>query len=311
MKPSKFAVLALLTIGVNANSHAIFGSLVQDAMTDSYSKFHGEGLPKRVGKAAAAIEYRKDFMDRFGIYSSIDELGIQQFSNNNIGLALIKTGNDDEAAFNTVLAKKDYRSLIDWKNGKEFIEVLEDYTSRNGCIPKITSVSHGWVSSGRRGEGVGLSGKKGANGIYATERNIPSGPFKWGSRSLEKDLAEKIRSGAVQFCGSCVAQFYACNVGAQFASEFSKVTGCQTVVATGQNSPWFQSSATQADRSRVARGAHYWKSEAGDWSERQSAAEEKGYGALGSWYRSTPVKDSRGTVRQIISENLGKQYISL
>ena len=307
MKKSHVALAALLTIAANSNSHASLFNVLKD----SFSKFHGEGLPKKVGQSSVANEYRADFMDRMGIFSVIDELGLEQFTNNDIGLALIKKGNDDEAAFNTVLAQKNYRKLIDWKNGPQFLDALEEYTEQYGCIPKITSVSHGWRSSERPGEGNGLSGNKGTNGIYATKKSVPSSFGRFGARSIEEHLAEKIEEGKIQFCGACVAQFYACNVGAKFASTFSKVSGCQTVVATGQNSPWFQSSATSEERQKVYKGAHYWKSAAGVWAESSSEAKKKGYEALGSWYRSTPVKDSRGRVREIVSENLGGQYISL
>ena len=312
MKTSKIALLAVLTLGLNANSEAsLFSFIMNRFLKDSFSKFHGEGLPKRVGQSKTALEYRKDFMDRMGIYSEVDELGIEQYYNNKIGLALIKKGNDDEAAFNTVLAKKDYRALMDWKNGPQFISALEDYTEKYGCIPKITSVSHGWTSEGRDGEGNGLTGDKGINGIYATDKALPNSLGRFGTRSLEEHLAEKINEGRIQFCGSCVAQFYACNVGAKLASTFSKVTGCQTVVATGQNSPWFQSTRTSEDRQRVYQGAHYWKSAAGVWAESKTEANKKGYDALGTWYRSTPVKNNYGRVEKIISENLGGKYISL
>ncbi len=312
MKTSKVLLLATLTLGMNASSHASLISFIQKKlMKASFSSFHGEGLPKKVGKKSYAVEYRKDFMDRMGIYSEVDELGLEQYSGNNIGLALIKKGNDDEAAFNTVLAQKNYRSLDEWRNGPQFLDSLEKYTEKYGCIPKITSVSHGWRSSERTGEGNGLSGNNGINGIYASSRDLPKSVGKFGTRSLDKDLAERVAEGKIQFCGSCVAQFYACNVGADFAKIFSQVSGCQTVVATGQNSPWFQSSATDEDRQRVYKGAHYWKSAAGVWEESNTEAKKKGYDALGSWYRSTPVKNSRGQVTDIISENLGGQYISL
>ncbi len=312
MKSNKVALLAVLAFGMNVSSQASFlDYLANKLMTASFSKFHGEGLPKKVGQKSVAVEYRQDFMDRMGISSEIDELGLEQFSNNNIGLGLIKKGNDDEAAFNTVLAQKNYRSLDDWRNGPQFIDALEKYTEKYGCIPKITSVSHGWRSSNRTGEGNGLSGNKGINGLYASSRDLPKSVGKFGTRTLDKDLAERIEEGKIQFCGACVAQFYACNVGADFAKIFSKVSGCQTVVATGQNSPWFQSSETQEDRQKVYKGAHYWKSAAGVWEESSSQAKKKGYEALGTWFRSTPVKNSRGQVTDVVSENLGGQYISL
>ena len=96
-----------------------------------------------------------------------------------------------------------------------------------------------------------------------------------------------------------------------YASSFSKVTGCQAIVATGQNSPWFQSFETPVERQSVFKGAHYWKSEAGVWAESNTEARKKGYESLGSWYRSTPIKDEFGNVTDVVSENLGSQYIAL
>lgn len=285
--------------------------LIRGFEEDSYSKFHGEGLPKRVGQRREAIEYREDFKDRMGIYSSVDSLGLTQYSNNKIGLALIKKGNTDEAAFQTVLAQKDYRSLKKWRNGPQFLEALEDYTKENGCIPKITSVSHGWRSDERPGEGNGLSGNKGVNGIYSSNQDTPTFIARFGTRTLQKHLKQKIDQGKIEFCSACVVQFYACNVGADFASTFSQVSGCQTVVATGQNSPMFQSTANAQERQKIYSGAHYWKSAPGVWAESSSEAKKKGYDQLGTWFRSTPVKNSRGQVTGIVKENLGTQYIAL
>jgi len=311
MKTSKMALVLLVVLGTTTNSQAFIGQIIKTFMKDSYSNGHGYGLPKKVGKSEYAEEYRQNFMDQMGISSEVDELGLEQYSRNSIGLALIKRGNDDEAAFNTVLAKKEYRSLRMWRNGPNFIRALEKYTEKYGCIPKITSVSHGWASADRKGEGNGLSGNNGINGIYATNKHVPDSLGKIGTRSLEGHLADKIKEGKIQFCSSCIAQFYACNVGTKFASTFSEVTGCQTVVATGQNSPWFQSFDSEEDRQKVYEGAHYWKSAPGVWEESNTMAKKKGYDAMGTWFRSTPVKNSKGKVIDMVKENLGGQYISL
>ncbi len=310
MKIKSITLLALL-IAIKPANASLLDFLTKRFLQDSFSTFHGEGLPKTVGKSEYGKKYRENFMATNNIYSEIDELGIEQFINNDIGLALIKRGNGDEAAFKTVLDQGNYQKAIEWKNGPEFIKVMKEYTEEYGCIPKIISLSHGWVSEGREGEGNGLTGDKGINGIFASADDLPRSLGRIGTRSLEKSLAKEIERGNIKFCNSCVAQFYACNIGAKFASSFSRVTGCQAVVATGQNSPWFQSFETPEETQSVFKGAHYWKSEAGVWAESNTMAKEKGYDALGTWYRSTPIKDLNNNVIDVVSENLGKQYISL
>ena len=294
---------SLMVISISGKAQIFNLGRSQDQI---FSPAHGYDLPKKVGKKAQAKSYRQQYMDQMGVSSFIDELGITQFSGNDNGLALIKKGNTDEGAFLTVLNQRNYKEVLEWKNGPEFIEVLKRYTSRNGCIPKITSVSHGWISEDRPGEGDGLSGNKGTNGIFATEGDLPTGFKKFGSRSLQKDMKEAVDSGEIQFCGRCVVQFYACNISAKFASTFAAVSGCQAVVATGMNSPIFQS-----DNRKVYAGAHYWKSDAGVWAERHTDAQRARGERLGSWYRATPVKDASGRVRSLVEENLGKEYIAL
>ncbi len=306
MKKTTAVTLIALTCSLGANA-----GILERFMKDVFTSYHGEGLPKKVAVRSEAVEYRKRFINRMGIIELKNELGLTVYENNDSGLALIKKGNDDEAAFNTVLNQRDYSTLLEWKNGPSFIKALKEYTSRNGCIPKIVSVSHGWRSSERTGEGSGLSGTNGINGIYSKEGNLPSSLGRLGTRSIEKDLAEAVRSGEVQFCDYCVAQFYACNISANFAKAFAKVSGCQSVVATGQNSPYFQSSETSADRNRMYKGAHYWLSAAGVWEERQTDAMKSRGEKLGTWYRATPLKDSSGRVTKIVEENLGDLYISL
>jgi len=300
----KLAALVTITILSSTIQAQIFN--FGNSQNQIFSPSQGHNLPKKVGKRSEALNYRQEYMNQMGITSFVDSLGILQFDGNNGGLGLIKKGNTDEAAFLTVLNQENYRELLEWKNGPEFIEVLKEYTSRNGCIPKITSVSHGWISEDRPGEGDGLSGNKGHNGIFATEADLPTGFKKFGSRSLEKDLAEAVNSGEVQFCGRCIAQFYACNISAKFASTFATVSGCQAIVATGMNSPFFQS-----DNRKIYSGAHHWKSAAGVWAERHTDAQRARGERLGSWYRATPLKDSNGQVRSYVEENLGEKYIAL
>ncbi len=306
MKKTTAVALLALTCSLGANA-----GILERFMKNVFTSYHGEGMPRKVGERREAIEYRQRFMDRMGITEFKDELGLSSFENNDSGLALIKKGNDDEAAFNTVLNQRNYSELLEWKNGPKFIKALKEYTQARGCIPKIVSVSHGWRSSERTGEGSGLSGTNGINGIYATDGNLPSSLGRLGTRSLDQDLAEAVRSGEVKFCDLCVAQFYACNVSAKFAKAFAKVSGCQSVVATGQNSPYFQTSNTELERARMYKGAHYWLSAAGVWEERQTSAMEAKGEKLGTWYRATPIKDASGRVTKIIDENLGDLYISL
>lgn len=288
-----------------------FDFILGDPLANIFTPKHGSDVPRLVGTKQTAIDYRETFKKEMGITSFTDELGITQYKGNDIGLALIKKNNTDEAAFITVLNQKDYTRRIEWKNGPGFIEALKKYTSQHGCIPKITSVSHGWRSTERPGEGKGLSGSSGHNGIYATQADLPEAVRKIGSRSLEKDMAAGIQAGEIKFCSTCVAQFYACNIAAKFANEFTRISGCQTVVATGLNSPMFQSFATSEDKRRVYEGAHYWQSAAGVWAERYTDAHREKGERPGSWYRSTPVKGANGEVKEIVGENLGQQYISL
>lgn len=313
MKTSKAALFVLIALGINANAHADFYSfLAKRLMKESYSHYHGEGVPKKLGKQGYAVEYRKNFMDENGISESVDELGLKEFYGNKIGLALLKKSNEGEAAFQNVLAEKNYQTLGHWKNGPQFLKSLVSYTAKNGCIPKLMSISHGWHSEGRRGEGNGLSGSKGINGIFATTKDLPTSSVgKWGTRSLDRDMKKLIEEGDIKFCASCIAEFYACNIGTEFADTFAKVSGCQTVVATGQNSPWFQKAKTQEDKERVYRGAHYWMSASGVWEESQGQARKRGWDALGTWYRSTPVKNDAGEVTDLVKENLGHMYISI
>lgn len=300
-------VLAVLSFNSQAS---IFDRLVEKLSQDIYTAFHGEGLPLKVGTTEVGAKYRNAFIQKNGIVSTVDEYGITQFENNEFGLALLKRGNDDEA-FGNILDKRNYDVMDEWKNGPQFIKELKQYTKDYGCVPKLISLSHGWASGGRPGEGSGLSGSKGFNGIYATSENLPGLLARAGARSLGKHLKDEIEDGEIKFCDLCVAQFYACNISAKFAKTFTEVTGCQTVVATGQNSPYFQSFETDEDKQRVYRGAHYWKSAAGVWDERHTDEQRAKGERKASWYRSTPIKNARGEVIGISEENLGEQYISL
>lgn len=275
-----------------------------------YTSFHGEGLPKKVGKVQIAIDYRERFKNAYGITSFIDELGLTQYRGNEIGLALLKRGNNDAAFFN-ILSKRDYQEMDEWRNGPQFLKSLKNYTKDNGCISKITSLSHGWASGGRPGEGSGLSGNRGMNGLYATDDDLPGFIARLGARSLNKDLREDIEKGDVKFCNLCVVQFYSCNLSAKFAKSFAQVSGCQVALATGQNSPYFQSLATEQDKEKVYEGSHYWKSGAGVWAERHTDEQKARGERLGSWYRATPIKNLSGNVTGISEENLGELYIAL
>jgi hypothetical protein len=305
-------ILVATVVMSSVHTHAnFFSRILGDPLANIFTSSHGEGVPKKVGEKRAGAQYRAQFIKEMGITSYTDSLGLTQYQGNDVGIALIKRNNTDEAAFITVLNQKDYTERLTWRNGPGFIEALKEYTARNGCIPKVTSVSHGWRSTDRPGEGKGLSGSKGQNGIYATQADLPEAVRKLGSRSLSKDMQEGINSGEIKFCSSCVAQFYACNIAAKFADTFSKVSGCQTVVATGLNSPMFQSLETSADKQKVYAGAHYWQSAAGVWAERYTDAHKARGERPASWYRSTPLKDANGNVKSIVGENLGQQYISL
>ncbi|MBC96358.1 MAG: hypothetical protein CME63_01300 [Halobacteriovoraceae bacterium] len=309
MKPALFTTIILAAVSINSQA-SLVDRLIQRLSQDIYTDGHGVGLPVKVGETEVGKKYRQSFVKLNGITSFVDGLGLTQYENNNIGLLLVKEGNTEEPAFNTISETAGYDKFTDWKNGTEFLKVLRKYTKENGCIPKITSLSHGWASD-RRGEGKGLTGDKGLNGIYASMVDLPRSIGKFGTKTISKDLKSEVAKGNIKFCSYCVAQFYACNISAKFAREFTEVSGCQAAVATGQNSPQFQSFESKVERQKVFSGAHYWKSAAGVWAERYTNEQRENGERLGSWYRSTPIKNTQGKVISISEENLGETYISL
>ena len=290
---------------------SVLDDFIEKYMNKVFSKGHGAGLPAVVVEMPEALSYREDFIDKMNIERTYDNNGLIRFSNNNKGLGLVKKSNEDEPAFELILSKKNFNNLVVWKNGKAFIKALKSYTKDNGCIPKIVSTSHGWRSARRTGEGHGLSGKKGFNGIYVDDAHGPRGIAKSGAKTLKADVQKEIDNGSIKFCSTCVAQFYACNVSTYFASSFAKMSGCQTVVATGQNSPFFQERDEDGGYSSIYNGAHYWKSESGVWAERQTPEMKRNNERKGSWFRATPIKNEQNEVIDLIKENLGRKYIAL
>lgn len=287
MKILASALALLLTSSVYANTRELVSTPT-----------HGYGLPSTVGTNPYAEEYRARFMDQQGI-TEYERLGLTFYRGNSKGLGLIKRNNRDEPAFTNIL--KGIQMTGVWSNGASFIEQFEDYTARYGCIPKVTSTSHGWSSSDLLGEVHGLSGYRGFNGIYARDEHRPRGFNQLGTRTIETHMMKSIREGKIRFCGTCVAQFYACNVSAEFANVFAQASGCQTVVATGQGSPYFQKMDTAQERAKTLSAFHYWLSSAATWAERSKVG----------WHRVTPVKNNRGQVVELIKENLGTKYIAL
>lgn len=305
-----FRIILALFVHTSANA-SLIDDFIEKYMNKVFSDSHGQGLPVVVIEMPEALSYREDFISRMGIEKRVDDSGLIQFSNNKEGLGLIKKSNENEPAFELILSKKNFKNLVSWKNGKAFIKALKSYTKENGCIPKIVSTSHGWRSARRTGEGHGLSGKKGFNGIYVDYEHGPRGIAKSGAKTFKDHLQKEIDSGDIKFCSSCMAQFYACNVSTYFATSFAEMSGCQTVVATGQNSPLFQKRDEDGGYKKIYNGAHYWKSESGVWEERQTEEMKRNNELKGSWFRATPIKNDQDEVIDLIKENLGKQYISL
>lgn len=287
MKLSLVLCIALLCSQALSNERAGFAT-----------KTHGEGLPISIGTNYLAEEYRDQYMRDRGI-EIYEKHGLDFFRGNSKGMAMVKSTNAKEMAFVNIM--KGTQVVTTWKNGISFISALEDYTKKYGCIPKLTNVSHGWRSEEGIGEIHGLSGSKGYNGIYSTEKNSPKGLKNIGSRTLEKDLKEAVESGRVKFCQTCLVQIYACNVSTEFANVFSQISGCQTVLSTGQASPYFQKMDTPEDKQLTLSAFHHWFSSAALWAER---------GRVG-WYRVTPIKDQHGQLMELIKENLGELYIAL
>ncbi|MCR9203508.1 MAG: hypothetical protein NXH75_02955, partial [Halobacteriovoraceae bacterium] len=157
---NKSLLLPLLVV-LSLNSQASWlDRLRADLSKDIYTSFHGEGLPLVVGSTETGLQYRQNFINQNRITSKVDEYGIVQFDNNDVGIALLKKGNDDHAFLN-ILDKRNYVKMDEWRNGPQFLKALKKYTKDYGCIPKITSLSHGWASGDRPGEGSGLSGNRG------------------------------------------------------------------------------------------------------------------------------------------------------
>lgn len=298
------------------------------AQAGLYNSYHGQGLPLKVGEDYRAVNYRNNFMNEMGITAVQGDYGLTQFEGNEVGFTMLKMKNENEGAFKNILAKAKQKYSSRWGNGKGFISSLRIYTQRYGCIPKITSVSHGWGSTDtvngesvpRQGEGKALSGPNptGSNGVYAYARDIPRGWYigapAWTATSLDRELYNSVRNGSIKFCNSCIAQFYACNIATDFAKVFAQVSGCQTVVGTGQNSPVFQNKEkTHEGKQKIFSGAHYWGSFAAFWGENGKSKEAKALGQEkpASWYRATPVKNNNGQIVDLVEENLGSKYISL
>lgn len=287
MKSLTFLILTILGLALNP---------LKASIDQIYAKGHGVDFPSEVKKYPQAKNYLAEFDQTHGI-NIYQEGPLQYFKNDHIGIGLVKDSNQDEGMFQNILRKTDY--VRAWGNGGDFIEALEDYTSEFGCIPKVTSTSHGW-SSERPGDVHGLSGDKGYNGLYATENSKPDGLMsRWGTRSVEKDLQESINNGKIKFCSRCLIQFYACNVSTLFADTFAKVTGCQTVVSTGKAYPHFNKFTTDEQKFLAIYGAHYWASGAGNWAEKGKSG----------WYRSTPIRSSQNGLH-LIRENIGELYLA-
>lgn len=311
MKLLKLRQIALVALLVPVMANASFiDKFIQRYMTKAYSSSHSLDLPKKVQTLAEGEAYRADFIKKMGIIE-YEEGGITLYKNNLKGMAIIKKNNRREAAFKAILySGKNYNKLYNWKNGKDLIKRMKSYTQKYSCIPKLTSTSHGWRSTGRTGEGHGISGSKGYNGFYVSFVHGPEKVAKYGARTIKDHLVQEIKSGAIKFCKSCIAQFYACNVSTRFADTFAEATGCQTIVATGQNSPQFQS-LEKDGKFKYNTGVNYWKSDVGSLSER-STKEEKLRGELkAGWYRATPIKNSHNEVIDVVKENIGRLYIAL
>jgi hypothetical protein len=259
---------------------------------------HGTNLPETETNLSEAETYKEEVMSLLGM-EPYEKNEITFFTNSKQGLYLIKKNNRYEPAFQNVIAKASH--VANWKNGKSFIKALKKYTAANGCIPKLTSVSHGWATTTENGEVHGLSGSRGKNGIYASNATRPKGLAKLGTRTVREHLQEAINEGEVKFCDQCLIQFYACNISTLFADTLAEVSKCQTVVATGKASPYFKSVETELDKKQTYSGFHYWSSAAGIWEER----------GKGQWYRATPILNGHGEVVDMLKENIGNLYIAL
>lgn len=282
-------IIALLIVISSANSLAI----------NFFTKKHGVGLPASETNSSQGQQYRERIKRKLNI-TSYQENGLTFYNNSNKGLYLIKKANLSDNGFKNII--KDADKVRYWNNGNSFIQALKDHTKANGCIDKVTSVSHGWASKSGRGEGHGLSGSYGKNGLYATEQTRPQFLLdRLGTATVNGKLRQAVKMGEIKFCKTCLLQFYACNISTYFADVFATISQCQTVVGTGQVSPKYQSTETDLDRAKTYSAFHHWSSVAGLWEER----------GQGQWYRVTPVKDDNGKLRGLVKENIGNTYLAL
>lgn len=136
------------------------------------------------------------------------------------------------------------------KSGAEFIRVLENYTSQNGCVPKLLIGAHGHYTSNSRTESA-ISravnrGRSQQNVFYRTSQSENH------RISIEGLLKSKIQNNSIKFCQQCEIYIHACNIAHNFSKSLAQNTGCRVISATDKVSPV---SPTYTDQK--VNGNHY------------------------------------------------------
>lgn len=104
--------------------------------------------------------------------------------------------------------------------GQDLLNFLKELTQSCCCISDLVIASHG--------------GKRGVGGSAPGESGFISG-FVWsqetGQRTAAVHLQNMVSQGDIHFCPNCKIAVHGCRVGAEFAEELARVSGCNVVHA--------------------------------------------------------------------------------
>ena len=160
-----------------------------------------------------------------------------------VGIAFLNGKDPSEQNLFKMYASAKGRWLFTPATGKEFLEALEVVTRERcgNCISNLTIAGHG---HGTYSDTNGIPGSDMTNssGFYLQRENDGMmrrlRDFLFGNEArYVSDLSEKVASGSIKFCQSCLIQIYGCRTGESFASALAKTSGCDVVFATGGCSP--------------------------------------------------------------------------
>ena len=160
-----------------------------------------------------------------------------------VGIAFLNGKDPSEQNMFKMYASAKGRWLFTPATGKEFLEALEVVTRERcgNCISNLTIAGHGH-STYSDTNGIPGSDMTNSSGFYLQRENDGMmrrlRDFLFGNEArYVSDLSEKVASGSIKFCQSCLIQIYGCRTGESFASALAKTSGCDVVFATGGCSP--------------------------------------------------------------------------